>query len=71
MGLIATVGAKMSPLRKRLSPRMDATMGTNLTGLFGLYFGQVFTALQTDPRQNRLVLSYAEAFAARLVLGDF
>jgi len=53
----------MSSLRKRLFafPPMDTTMGTNLTGLFGLYFGQVFTALQTDPRQNGLVLSYAEA----------
>jgi len=61
MGLIAAVGAEMSSLRKQLFPRMDTTMGTNLTGLFGLYFGKGFTTLQTDPRQNRLVLSYAEA----------
>jgi hypothetical protein len=53
MGLIAAVGAGMSSLRKRLFPRMDTTVGTNLTGLFGIYlFGKVFTALQADPRQN-------------------
>jgi preprotein translocase subunit SecY len=52
MGLIATVGAGMSSLRKWLFPRMDTTVGTNLTGLFGIYFGKVFTALQADPRQN-------------------
>jgi hypothetical protein len=52
MGLIAAVGAEMSSLRKRLFPRMDTTVGTNLTGLFGIYFGKVFTALQADPRQN-------------------
>jgi hypothetical protein len=37
MGSPAAVGAGMSSLRKRLFPRMDTTMGTNLTGLFDIY----------------------------------